>query len=154
MEDFVSSVVVAGLPASPTTLDAYRHTQKLDPICRQLLEFNSIGWPVKDKIAPELRPYWKARDSFTVGDGLLLFNARIVVPENLRKTVMTKLHQGVERCLQRAQHSVWWPGISNRIKQLVGDCPVCAKNAPPPERASTFYATPSLSLAYSSNGSV
>ena len=94
MEDFVSSVVVAGLPASPTTLDAYRHTQKLDPICRQLLEFNSIGWPVKDKIAPELRPYWKARDSFTVGDGLLLFNARIVVPENLRKTVMTKLHHG------------------------------------------------------------
>ena len=89
---------------------------------------------MKDKIAPELRPYWKARDSFTVGDGLLLFNARIVVPENLRKTVMTKLHhghQGVERSLQRAQHSVWWPGISNRIEQLVGDCPVCAKNARP-----------------------
>ena len=100
-------------------------------------QFSSLGWPVKDRTDLELRPYWKARDSFTVGDGLLLFNTRIVVPESLRKTVLTKLHhghQGLERCLQRARHSVWWPGISHHIKQLVQDCPVCAKNARLPRR--------------------
>ena len=133
MEDFVHSVVTS-LPASPNTLDAYRRAQKQDPISRQLLEFCSIGWPAKEKVDPGLRPYWKARDSFTVGDGLLLFNSRIVIPETLRKTVLAKLHQGhqgLERCLQRARCSVWWPGITHHVKQLAQDCAVCAQNARP-----------------------
>ena len=115
VEDFVHSVVTS-LPASPNTLNAYSRAQKQDPISCQLLEFCSIEWPVKEKVDPGLRPYWKARDSFTVGDGLLLFNSCIAVPETLRKTVLTKLnqgHQGLERCLQRARCSMWWPGITH-----------------------------------------
>ncbi len=75
VEDFVSTVVVAALPASPNRLETYHQAQREDHICRQLILFCSAG--------SGLKPYWKERGSFTVCENLLLFNNRIVVPKPL-----------------------------------------------------------------------
>ncbi len=86
------------------------------------------------KVNLELRAYWKAKESFSVGEGLLLFNSRIVVPSAMHREVLSKIHQGhqgIERCLLRARCSVWWPGITHHIKQLIQGCPVCARNTQP-----------------------
>ena len=35
------------------------------------------------------------------------------------------------RCRLRAQNSVWWPGISQRIKDVIEHCSVCVKHYTP-----------------------
>jgi len=40
----------------------------------------------------------------------------------------------------RVRMSVWWPGVSSRIKQFVGDCWECAKAAR--ARREPFLPTP------------
>ncbi len=65
---------------------------------------------------------------------LLMYNHRIVIPAALRKDILNKIHeghQGVERCRMRARQSVWWPGVSSQIQQLVENCSECAKHVKP-----------------------
>ena len=61
-----------------------------------------------------------------------LFNHRIVIPQAVQKETLKKIHeghQGIERCRMRVRASVWWPGISKRMEQMVLQCQVCAKAA-------------------------
>ena len=47
----------------------------------------------------------------------------------MRLTMMCKLHeghQGVVRCRSRAQSSVWLPGLSRQLEELVRRCTTCA----------------------------
>ena len=65
---------------------------------------------------------------------LLLYGGRIVVPEALQAGTLQKLHQGhqgIQRCHLRAQSSVWWPGISRKIKDFVSQCLECCRDAVP-----------------------
>ncbi len=74
------------------------------------------------------------RGELTLGDDLLLCGSRLVVPEALREETLKKLHQGhqgIVRCRLRAQLSVWWPGISKQIADLVKRCPECTRDAIP-----------------------
>ena len=38
-------------------------------------------------------------------------------------------HQGIERCQTRVATSVWWPGVTQQITQLVEQCKECAQEA-------------------------
>ena len=38
-------------------------------------------------------------------------------------------HQGDEHCGWRARTSVWWPGVTHHITQMVKQCTTCAKQA-------------------------
>ena len=38
-------------------------------------------------------------------------------------------HQGIERCLQRAKASVWWPGITAQLTQKIENCHTCREKA-------------------------
>ena len=83
---------------------------------------------------PELIPYWKARKYLTLKDDLLLHGNRIVIPTALRKETLEKVHaghQGIERCRLRIKYSVWWPGVTKQMTEMVQQCPVCAKEATP-----------------------
>ena len=77
-------------------------------------------------------PYWKVKNSLSICNDLLLFNNRIVVPKDMRKETLNKIHvghQGIERCHKRAMSSVWWPGISGQISQMVRNCQSCIKDS-------------------------
>ena len=57
-----------------------------------------------------------------------------MVPESLQQETLAKLHhghQGIVRCRLRAQNFVWWPGISQRIKDVIEHCSVCVKHSTP-----------------------
>ena len=62
-----------------------------------------------------------------VHDGLIITNkmARIVIPSTLRLSILDQLHsghQGATKCRVRAQQTVWWPGLSSQIQDLVHNC--------------------------------
>ena len=47
---------------------------------------------------------------------------RVIVPTTLRKNVMSRLeasHQGEQACLRQARDALFWPGISQQIRDLV-----------------------------------
>ena len=81
----------------------------------------------------ELKPYWDTQNKLTLSHDLLLFGWRIVVPFCLQKQTLEKLHHGhqsIQRCRLHAQSSVWWPGLSKQIKEIVQHCPTCALQTP------------------------
>ena len=64
---------------------------------------------------------------------------RIVIPKSLRQDILTKLHMGywgIERTRRRARDSVFWPGISKEIQEMINKCDPCHQyqNANPKEK--------------------
>ncbi|KAJ0012151.1 hypothetical protein NQD34_013126 [Periophthalmus magnuspinnatus] len=86
------------------------------------------GWPEHVKQEPLLKNYWPDRATLTVKDGLLLKDTRLVIPSAMRNQVLEKIHeghQGVVKCKARARQTVWWPGLSQQISEMVLKCRTC-----------------------------
>ena len=48
----------------------------------------------------------------------------------MRLEILDKIHtghQGITKCRERARQSVWWPGLSKQLEELVRSCPECVK---------------------------
>ena len=130
--EYLMEACVSHLPASHHQLSEYIKAQAQDAVCSQIMRYCTEGWPDKHKILPVLKPYWKLQGELTVHNNLLLFRTRIVVPNALQRETLQKIHnghQGIQRCRLRAQSSVWWPGISQHISDLIENCHVCAKKS-------------------------
>ena len=122
------------LPASKERLEVYRSTQQSDQTCSTLMQFCRSSWPDKRSVDLVIRPYWEVRGELTMGEDLLLCGGRIVVPEAMQAETLQKLHQGhqgIQSYRLRAQSSIWWPGMSHRIKDFVSQCPECCRDASP-----------------------
>ena len=64
---------------------------------------------------------------------MLLFSSRIVIPQCLQQKTLENIHQGhqgIERCLQRIRSSVWRPGITSQLKQVVEHCHILLPEYP------------------------
>ena len=132
--EMFAMAAVDNLPASAQRLESYKSAQLAHPVCSQVIHHCSRGWPSKHKITSQLRPYWMARESLTVTDGILLYNQRIVVPVFLQQDTLTNLHaghQGIRRSRLRAQFSLWWPNLSSQIQNLIQNCPTCLQYQTP-----------------------
>ena len=89
------------------------------------------GWPDQRKDCnEELWEFWNFRCELVLDDGLVLKGDRIIIPEALRRDVLTSLHtghQGETRTILLARESVFWPGISNDIRKMIQSCATCVK---------------------------
>ena len=133
-ETFVE-VAVVNLPATKGQLLHHQKAQNDDHFCCLIRNYCKKGWPEKKNLENQLIPYWKARGNITADkNGLLLYGCRIIVPTSLRGETLHKIHnghQGIQRCRLRADVSVWWPGISNEIENMVKQCHTCAQQFTP-----------------------
>ena len=69
---------------------------------------------------------------------MILKDLRVVVPLTLRSEILNILHQehiGIERTKLRACNTVYWPGISKDITELISNCETCTsfRNVQPAE---------------------
>ena len=134
LAEMLTSAQVEHLPASKERLEQYRQAQHSDATCSTLMEYCRNGWPDRDKLTPNLVPFWPARGELTIGEDLLLYGNRLVVPRQMQAETLRKLHQGhqgIQRCRLRANISVWWPGIARQIYDFISQCPECCKDASP-----------------------
>ena len=56
---------------------------------------------------------------------------KIIIPQSLRQETLQLVHSGhmgIEKCLRRARDIIFWPGISNDIKEMVLGCSICLKH--------------------------
>lgn len=94
------------------------------------LKYCVVGWPDRNQLQGPVKHYWHERAAQSVHNGLLLRGSRLVIPATMRDTVLEKIHeghQGVVKCRERASQTVWWPGLSNQIRELVLKCRECIK---------------------------
>ena len=87
------------------------------------------GWPQHKSQAPaEVLPFYDIRDTLSVEDELIVKGERVLIPKSLRKEIKEKLHaahMATESMLRRARRTVFWPGMSDEIKQIAESCEVC-----------------------------
>ena len=115
----------------PIDIKTVQEATMQDQDLNKLKEVVFKGWPAYRKQCPqELWDYWTFRCDLVIEDGLILKGDRIIIPEILRGQILDALHtghQGETKCLLLARESVFWPGITNDIKQLVKDFDTCNK---------------------------
>ena len=72
---------------------------------------------------------------------------RVVIPAALRVQILDKLHeghQGISKCRDRARQSVWWPGLSQQIDEMIKSCQECCKSRRQPAKPLLPSALPQL----------
>ena len=127
MTHYVHSVM-QHLPVSDTMLKRLQSETAKDQILQILKEYTIKGWPSKPNIDPSVMSYYQHRDDIVYNYDLLLKGQRIIIPTSMRSEIKTKIHQGhqgQDKCILRARHSVFWPGISHEIIELVSHCSEC-----------------------------
>ena len=133
VEAFVNALV-SFTPITSPALNRYRIEQRRNPVCTSLSTFCREGWPNKQMLPESLKAYWFVRKELSIGDGLLLFGCRIIVPSSLQTMTLQKLHEGhlgIQRCRLRAKMAVWWPGLNKQICRIIQNCQVCTKRNQP-----------------------
>ena len=60
--------------------------------------------------------------------GLLFYNEKTVIRENMRTTIIAMLHQGHTSSaakMDRLAEVFWWPGVHREIQEKAETCPIC-----------------------------
>ena len=110
------------LPATDRQLERIQRHQEEDEECRQVAEYSCSGWPSRQALPGALRMYHWVATEISVQDGLLMRGSRIVIPASLRLDMLDRIHTGhlgITKCWERAKQSVWWPGLSRQLEELV-----------------------------------
>ena len=124
---FINSAI-RYLPVTDERLERLKEEITKDEDCSLLLSYCKDGWPEWKDVPHNMKIYWKEKGLITEKDGLLLKDNRLIIPREQRRKVMEQIHTGhlgINKCLDRARESVWWPGITDSIKQLVQNCNTC-----------------------------
>ena len=133
LEAGLEAMVAAAIP-HPITWQQLRDAVAKDKVMTMLSEQISSGFPPDKKLLRlELREFFQHRDVLTQVDGVPLYKDRVIIPAALRAAVLETLHsahQGITGMTERAQQSVWWPGITPQIKEMRDKCKNCTEHAP------------------------
>ena len=110
-----------------------------DPVLSKVKTFIKHGWDRKLRKEREyLRSYFKVKNELSIEYDCILWNSRVVIPEELRKDVLRILHiahQGIVAVKALARTYVWWPNINHDIEQLVKNCEACDLSLRKPNKA-------------------
>ncbi|XP_060126817.1 uncharacterized protein K02A2.6-like [Zootoca vivipara] len=125
------------LPDRPIQAQEVAHHSTKDRVISRVLDWVWRGWPSSSP-GPEFAGYTNRKHELSAHKGCLLWGSRVVVPQPLRKRVLTALHEthpGVVRMKALARSYVWWPGIDREIEAWVQHCQTCQESRPDPPRA-------------------
>ena len=135
-EEFEASVhsIMTNLPVTDEKMNFIKEKTKEDFQMDCLHNYIQNGWPDKrDECHPHALEYWNFRDELAVIDNVILKGERIVIPKSARPSLLKNLHEGhigIEKSIQRARSAIFWPGITNDIKELISTCPICVTHQP------------------------
>lgn len=113
-------------------LNLYKKETQNDETLAKVIKYYNEGWPKSlDKITNcELKHYFNNRFDITVQDLLVYINNKILIPKNLRKSVLQLLHEthlSAQKQKFLAKSIFYWPGINSEIVNIVDNCNTCQK---------------------------
>ena len=122
MNNFVHSVIKSCQISEGRLQQIITETQKDDILQSVVLQIEN-GWIDPD--ITKVKPYLMVKDSLTLYRGLLLKDLRVFVLLTLTSEILNILHQGhigIERTKLCARNTVYLPGISKEITELISNC--------------------------------
>lgn len=131
LDDELTEQLMEGLPISQLRLKRLQAATSEDWLGSHLVRYSRGRWPNKASLPRELQELHPVRDSITEKDGVAFHHQRIYIPEEEREQVLKdihKAHQGESKCLRIAKEAVWWPRMTEDIKQVVRECPTCLEH--------------------------
>ena len=73
-----------------------------------------------------MHTYWNYRDELSIVDGIVVKGYHIIIPTKYRPELLSLLHDdshlGIDKCIQCAKGSIYWPSIREDIKSIVNKC--------------------------------
>ena len=119
------------LPATADSLTQFHAETAHDEELSLLKHTVQNGWPQDiHPLLKEIQPYWTFCEELTIEDGILLKGTFIIVPHTLHPEMIQLLytgHLGLEKYLNRAKQSMYWPGLYEELKEPVTNCTTCLK---------------------------
>ncbi len=119
---------------SESTQRQIQNATKADASLMELMQMVQHGWPDQRSEVPVcIRQYFTFRDEITAQDGILFKGQRIIIPQAMQEQMLQKTHsthQGVEACTRRAKDSIFWPGMSSQIQEMISKCSICNSMKP------------------------
>ena len=100
------------LPVENLRIRELRQYANEDGEYQYLKQLMNAGFPDKKSKLPEsLQKFWAVKEGLTIDDDLVVYGCRLLIPTNLRPTMLTRLHeahQGVSRSQARARLTFFW----------------------------------------------
>ena len=128
MDTILVHQITNAIPATDNPLDRTRIATTADPALNQLRHYIFHGWPLQKCQLPQpIQHYWNYREELAIEDGLVFKAHRLVIPTSQRAEYLKDLHAGhfgEEQTLLRARETVFWPGISDDIRNAVKACDI------------------------------
>jgi len=117
----------------PITANRIKEATRGDPVLSRVFYFVLHGWPAEESTPEELWFCGAKREEFTVEDGCLLRDTRVVIASRYLQKVLSELHlnhPGMVRMKSLARLHIWWPNLdSDRLReQTLRDCSDCQAN--------------------------
>lgn len=137
--DNMEQCVVASVRSVANSLGAvtWEHVKEhtaTDTCLQDLIPFIENGFPTsRDLIPTHIQEYWQYRDELSSIDGAVVMGQRVVIPVTLQPKILQALHaahQGTGKMLDRANASVFWPGMTKDIAATRAKCIECWRMAP------------------------
>lgn len=124
-------VVEESLPISIDKKQEFIIATENDNDLQTLKNYIVKGWPKNVNLIPDnIKPYFKYADELNIINGLIFKGTRLIVPQTLRKDLLSKIHYchlGIEKCKNRAREIVFWPFMNRDIENIVNNCLSCMK---------------------------
>ena len=97
----------------------------VDERARDIKILNVITAIEKQQLENTFYPYRPHRLHLSTRFGLLFYNDKIVIPENMRTTIIAMLHQGHTPAakVDGLAEAFWWPGMHREIQEKAETCP-------------------------------
>ena len=87
--------VISSFPISTERLKQLQIEMLNDRTLQRVASYITQGWPKsRNRLSPELKPYYNLRDELTVVNNLILKGNEIVIPSTLIKEMKQILHTG------------------------------------------------------------
>ena len=130
----IDEILCSIIQMSTTGTQRIRDETAKDVTLQHLTRTIVDGWPEVYKDCPaDLHPFWNFRDELSVENQLLFKGDRVVIPSTLHPEILKHLHtghMGTEKMQLRARSSVFWPELTNDVKNITKSCEPCQKHAP------------------------
>ena len=127
-------MAVKSLPVTEKRLEEVRLHQEKDCVFKQIVTYCREGWPEISHLQESVKQFYAVSGELAIQEGQLMRGSRLVIPDDMRAGVLTQLHashQEITKCRERAKQSVWWPGPSTELAEIVRKCPECVKSQVP-----------------------
>ena len=99
----------------------------VDETARNVKILNTIAAIEQQQLGSMFYPYRPHRVQLSTRFGLLFYNDRILIPENMRSTIIAMLHHGhiSKNKMEQLAEAFWWLDLNRNIHEKAETCPSC-----------------------------